>query len=354
MRSVEFGVFMKAYARNLDAVAEVEALGFSEVWFPDFQLLGGDPYVWMALAASRSERLRFSVSVSNPATRHVAVVANAMATLNMVFPGRVSVGLGTGSAPLKAMGIPAATAAELEEFALACRQLLRGEASAPVGGGKPLRFLRASAGALRTDPPVPVRIAAGGPRALQAAGRVADDVIIGTVDPGLLAAQIAYVRAGAEEAGRRPPTISVLAALCLDPPDELDAVVDLVGGYVPNMLFGNHRIPQLQPDCVSPGLRSSFANAVEALRANAAAPKEPGSGSGDYETYLRQLPDWQRRLVTWEAIRAKTLIGGREEVGAQLDELTAVGVQRVVLYPDEHRPDAFQRFAAEHLHRAAA
>ena len=64
--------------------------------------------------------------------------------------------------------------------------------------------------------PVPVWLAAAGPRALQAAGRIADGVFIraGT-HPDVLHSAVASIRRGAEEAGRDPDAVRLgFDAIC--------------------------------------------------------------------------------------------------------------------------------------------
>ncbi len=339
---MKYGAFIKAFARNLETISDLEDLGYDEIWFPDFQLLGGDPYVTIAVAAQRTRRIRFGVAVSNPVTRHASVIANAAATLNTHYPGRVSIGLGTGSAPLKAMGLPIATVGELEAYANELRGLLR---TLPAGHNPRWSFLAASNGALSLDPPISVRIAAGGPKALAVAGRVADDVIIGNVSPELVEVQTDVVRQAAAEVDRPAPSISLLATLCIDPPDELDDVIDQVGAYVPNMLLGNYQVALQHPDRMPAGLVEAFDRA-RAAAANAQERSKSGTKSAsEYETYLRGLPAWQRELVDWHAVRAKTLIGNEDEIAAQLERLGDIGVDRVVFFPNDQRPDQLERFA---------
>jgi 5,10-methylenetetrahydromethanopterin reductase len=92
---------------------------------------------------------------------------------------------------------------ELEDSTRLMRALLDGE-SVEVGAARPAR--------LPHHRPVPIWIAAGGPRTLRMAGGVADGVFIrvGT-HPANLKASIDNIRAGAVEAGRDPSKIHVAA-----------------------------------------------------------------------------------------------------------------------------------------------
>ena len=61
------------------------------------------------------------------------------------------------------------------------------------------------------QPEIPVYIAGDGPRVLAVAGRIADGVIIQLADPEIIAWIVGQVRASAEEAGRDPSEIKVMA-----------------------------------------------------------------------------------------------------------------------------------------------
>jgi 5,10-methylenetetrahydromethanopterin reductase len=99
------------------------------------------------------------------------------------------------------MGHHPATVAELEVATLLTRRLLAGE-HVEVKAARPAVLQHAL--------PVPVWIAAGGPRTLRMAGRVADGVFIrvGRHAANLRTAMEA-VRAGAMEAGRNPDDVKI-------------------------------------------------------------------------------------------------------------------------------------------------
>jgi alkanesulfonate monooxygenase SsuD/methylene tetrahydromethanopterin reductase-like flavin-dependent oxidoreductase (luciferase family) len=63
-----------------------------------------------------------------------------------------------------------------------------------------------------THGPVPIWVAGYGPMALSAAGRVADGIILQLADPDIIRWCMSFVRAAAEEAGRDPDAIEVMAA----------------------------------------------------------------------------------------------------------------------------------------------
>src|SRR5207248_10545111 len=54
-------------------------------------------FAWLAALGERTKRVRLGTSVVTPTFRyHPAIVAQAMATLGCLYPGRVFLGVGTG------------------------------------------------------------------------------------------------------------------------------------------------------------------------------------------------------------------------------------------------------------------
>jgi alkanesulfonate monooxygenase SsuD/methylene tetrahydromethanopterin reductase-like flavin-dependent oxidoreductase (luciferase family) len=347
--SLTFGALLPSRPSYLRLIPELERLGFSETWFPDFQLAGADPFVTMARQAALTERMRFGVGVCNPVTRHVTVVANVMASLNREFPGRVGLGLGAGASPLKALGLKPAKLAEMATYVEQCRSLMAGEPAEMSEAAGAVQFLQFWRDALEGLPPVPIRIAAGGPKALTQAGRIADDVIIGTVDEKLLELQISYVRQGAREAGRDPESVGIAVMSTIYLQSETPTVEELrahVGGYVPNMLVSNGAVLRANPDSgVDPELVSAFELAEQAQSRLLAEARERGGKSAAFERYMESFPDAYDALVNLTTMRAKGLFGDRAEIRQRLDALSALGVTKVILYPDPQDETALASFA---------
>lgn len=164
-----------------------------------------DPYVHLAFAAVQTERIGLGTLIENPRMRHPAVIASSIATVAALAPGRTLLGYGVGDTAVRLMGKRPATVAELEAATVLTRQLLAGE-RVEVQAARPARLGHAV--------PVPVWIAAGGPRTLRMAGRVADGVFIrvGRHEANLRAA-VAAVRTGASEAGRDPDEVKIAVIL---------------------------------------------------------------------------------------------------------------------------------------------
>ncbi len=90
----------------LEYTQEAERVGFETMmtsdhfhpWWHD-NAFGNFTWVWMAAAAERTERMQFVTGITAPIYRyHPAIIAQAFASLDVLYPGRMGLGLGTGEA----------------------------------------------------------------------------------------------------------------------------------------------------------------------------------------------------------------------------------------------------------------
>jgi coenzyme F420-dependent glucose-6-phosphate dehydrogenase len=145
----------------------------------------GDAWTWLGAAAARTDRIRLITTVTAAWFRHhPAVIAQASATLDRLSGGRFALGVGTGlaihEAPLGAPSMPAPDRLErLVEAVTAMRALWSGEEVTLAGDHFRLDHVRLATPPLR---PIPVWMAADGPRAATTAGRIADGLITSVKD----------------------------------------------------------------------------------------------------------------------------------------------------------------------------
>jgi 5,10-methylenetetrahydromethanopterin reductase len=185
-----------------------EAAGFEMLTTGDSQSLWADPFVSMAVAAERTTRPRIGLTVSNPRTRHPAVVASSLVALQDISGGRMVYGISSGDSALRNIGVRPATVAELDEFIRAVKGLCAGETVPYEGRELVLRW---------GSHPVPVWMAAEGPRTQYLAGQIADGVVLSNaLDAAVLADARATLAAGAASVGRSVDDIEVwcMAAMC--------------------------------------------------------------------------------------------------------------------------------------------
>jgi 5,10-methylenetetrahydromethanopterin reductase len=190
------------FARN---VSLIEELGYDQLWLTDSSLHARYVFAYMTLAAVNSSRFLIGSGVSNPLTRHPAMLAAAIATVDEISGGRAILGIGVGDRPLNALGFKPAPLRQLEASISAIRRLLAGET---VSTADNVRLVDAHL-SIPARRELPVYVSASGPRTLELAGRVADGVVLlaGMFDAGIDFA-LEHIRRGAETAGRPMPDIA--------------------------------------------------------------------------------------------------------------------------------------------------
>lgn len=193
---LRFGVGL--LSSNLREVAEqarlADELGFDLVRVIDSQSLFPDCYVALTLAALNTKRALIGPAVTNPVTRHPAVTAGAIASLDELSGGRAFLGIGTGDSAVRNIGEQPASTQMLREYVLAVRELFRRRET--VYRGKPIRLTWAKR-------EVPIWIGATGPNNLRLAGELGDVAILGSgFWPERIQADLPYVAEGARVAGR--------------------------------------------------------------------------------------------------------------------------------------------------------
>jgi coenzyme F420-dependent glucose-6-phosphate dehydrogenase len=163
---------------------------------------------WMAAVGERTKRVLLGTSVLTPTFRYSpAVVAQAFATMGLLYPGRVMLGVGTGEAlneiAVSGMEWPdfKGRLARLREAVTLIRELWAGETVSFDG-----EFYHTVEATIYDRPkvPVPIFVAAGGPVAARYAGRAADGLIC-TSGKGMelyTDSLLPAMRDGAQQAGR--------------------------------------------------------------------------------------------------------------------------------------------------------
>lgn len=188
-----------------EEVAVADTVGFDLVCGGDSQSVYREVYVGLTVAALRTERALLGPMVTNPITRHPAVTASAIASIDELSGGRAILGIGSGDSAIRNLGEKAAKLAELRAYVETLQALFRGETV--NWRGKPIHVSWISR-------PVPIYISAEGPKTLELAGEIADGICMHTgTSPEIVADSLAHVRWGAEKAGRDPDSIDVWAML---------------------------------------------------------------------------------------------------------------------------------------------
>jgi 5,10-methylenetetrahydromethanopterin reductase len=184
-----------------------EDVGFDFVGVADSQSLYRELFVTLGAVAAATERVMIGPSVTNPLTRHPAVMSSAAASVNEIATGRAMLGIGTGDSAIYNLGERPRGLKGLREYVLALRELLRGQQTEFDG-----REIHSKWTAELDHAPVPVYISAEGPKTLELAGEIADGVICGMgLSPEVAALTLEHIETGAKRAGRTLADLDIWA-----------------------------------------------------------------------------------------------------------------------------------------------
>jgi 5,10-methylenetetrahydromethanopterin reductase len=146
--------------RTVEYALLAEEPGFRAVWCPEVPAFGHDIWITLARIAEKGEAHQIWPSVLIPSYRHPMAQASAIATLEQLAPGRLTVGFGTGFTGRAGMGKKPLSLASMRTHLAQVKTLLRGEV-ADIDGG--LAQILASGGWLPDRPiDVPVYMAGQG------------------------------------------------------------------------------------------------------------------------------------------------------------------------------------------------
>ncbi|GAA0257945.1 glucose-6-phosphate dehydrogenase (coenzyme-F420) [Saccharothrix mutabilis subsp. mutabilis] len=163
---------------------------------------------WLSAVGERTSRVTLGTSVLTPTFRYnPAVVAQAFATLGLLYPGRVFLGVGSGEA-LNEIAVSGREWPEFKERFARLREAVRlirelWTQDSVDFDGEYYKLVNANIYD-RPEQPVPIYIAAGGPTVAKYAGRAGDGFIC-TSGKGMelyTEQLLPAVAAGAEAAGR--------------------------------------------------------------------------------------------------------------------------------------------------------
>src|SRR5438270_7796966 len=113
---MDFGINLATSADSWKVVKRAEELGYARAWFYDTQMLCADCFVAMGAAAVQTSRIRLGTGVLIPTNRIAPVTANALASLNLLAPGRIDFGVGTGFTGRRTMGLGAMKQADMDTY----------------------------------------------------------------------------------------------------------------------------------------------------------------------------------------------------------------------------------------------
>jgi len=189
----------------IEFIQSAENKGFDSIWLAN--IFGVDAVMTLALAGAQTQRIELGTAVTPTYPRHPMALAQQALTANVASNGRFVMGIGLSHKLVieDIMGMSyAKPASHMNEYLQVIAPLLRGE---PVSfQGEEYRVN----GALDVPgaTPVPLIVAALGPRMLELAGKHSDGTVTWVTGPKTLESHIIpTIGKAAEAAGRAAPRI---------------------------------------------------------------------------------------------------------------------------------------------------
>ncbi len=324
-------IFSQTVARpNSAAIArQAEQQGWDGLSFVDSQNLSGDVYVALTTAAVATNSLQLSTGVTNPVTRHPAVTAGAIASVQSVSGGRAQLAIGRGDSALAHLGRGPAGVGRFERYLETLQSYLRGdevpfddldfgEAVAP-----PVDELELAATAGTSTiswlpskrPKVPVEVAATGPRVIAAAARHADRILFALgASPDRLRWGMDTARQARLDAGLDPEAIAYGAYVNVVCHDDVAAARKLARGGLSTFA----RFSVMHGDVVGP-TDSGQKQVLEALH-----------DAYDMRSHTRADSD-QAAIMPDDFVDSYSIVGPPEVCVQRIDDLKELGLDKLVV-----------------------
>jgi 5,10-methylenetetrahydromethanopterin reductase len=292
-----------------------EAVGYGTVWLADERFYR-EVYSCLAHFAARTSKVLLGPCVTDPFSRHPALTAMAIATLDEISGQRAILGIGAGISGFTELGInrrrPARAIREMIEV---IRALLLGESI--DFHGEVIEFHQGGLSFVPTRSAVPIYVASNGPLGQRVAGATADGAIMeacaSVYEAEAFAAEVAV---GAAQVGRDPRGVKKIVRLntCIAPEGSAarKTVRPLVARYLGAGRLRSKTVKQQ-------GLELP----TEALQAVARIPYSAG-----VTPYLPLLP-----LITDRHVNALTLAGTIEEITEHVVMLIRAGIDEIIIRP---------------------
>jgi len=296
-------------------VARAEALGYDDVWLADERFFR-EVYATLTVFAQSTRRVRLGPCVTDPYSRHPALTAMAIATLDEIAGGRAVLGFGAGVSGLAELGIDSSrSATAIREGIDLVRRLLAGETVTLKGEQISFHDGRLDWAPARAG--IPIYVASQRAAGCRVAGRLADGAIMqGALAEPLVRFLRETVHGAAREAGRDPARIELVARLNACIHDDRGAARDVMRPTLVRSLASQRRdfftfvtAGLTVPGRLAEKLRGlTYTHDVAPLRALAP-----------------EIPD--------EFVDACTLTGPPSVVASEVVRLARSGISQVMIYP---------------------
>ena len=340
----------------VERARRLEADGWSGAVTVDSQLLAPEAYSILMLCATATTRLKLGTGTSNPSTRHPSVIAAAVAAVQIVSNGRMSLGIGRGDSSLAYIG---ASPVPLEYFERAIAMLqtyLRGEGvpiedAAAMLRNAPAGFKNLAIGSapessklnwLPKDYVKPeLDVAATGPKVIALAARHADCISFAVgANVERLKWSIDQARQEMERIGRDPASLRFGAYIPFYPHPDQAYAREIAKGLVASM----SRFSIMNKKVAGPVSEHDRAN-LERVASTYDMGKHGDDGSR------------QSQAIDAEFIDEFGLVGDPQRCVDRMVEIINLGINKLVLWTadTEGRPgESYQLAASEVMPKVMA
>lgn len=321
---------------NVELATFAEERGFDSFYVGENPLMWSDSMVALALASQRTERIRLGSAVAITGLRHPATLAQSMATLNLLAPGRVTCGVGTGNSAMRVLGQNPMGLRAYEDYVSALAPLLRRE-EAEAGGRVLAHMMPPERGYVSFDPRIPLYVSGFGPKTMAIAGHYGDGILSylgGT--PAMVNSAWEPIEAGAAAAGRKIDrakffTSSMLMICVTEPGEDADSprIREQAG---PVAMLSVHYCYEQQKQLGTPPPPFMEAFWDDYVATVEEVPVERRGlrihlGHGEW------VPEEDLRFVTRDLLEGTCMIGPPEQIAAQLKALETADLDEVAINP---------------------
>lgn len=156
-----------------------EDMDYGQLWYTD-QRFWRDNYIGLSQIAAATSRIAIGPGVNDPFTRHPALIAMSIATLDEQARGRAVLGLGVGGSGIAQMNLPKPRPVRaLREAIEIIRLMLTGDRVNYQG--EIFQISNARLGFQPQRQYIPILVATHGPQVLKLSASIADGVLLGNM-----------------------------------------------------------------------------------------------------------------------------------------------------------------------------
>ena len=339
---MKYSLHIETRIGDWEIIRDLEDYGYDAVWVPDTQMMWSDCYATMAVAAVNTSKIRLGTGIAVPGCRIAPTTAHSIASVNVLAPGRVFLGIGTGHTAMRVMGHDPMRIKAFREYIRVVRAMLDGEEVDYTFEGKTttLKWQEHGDGFRNIDDRIPIYVAANGPLALRTAGALVDGLVaVFGEQPELIDFHMQHIHEGAEKAGRQLPddfySTAVTHAVVLRPGEKLtdDRIIDIAAPWVATMIHFVYEIWRYtKNDDVVPDYMKNVWEEYTDHISQMDIPEEK-LHQVLHTGHCSWTPPGERQFATPEMIEGTAMVGEPEQIAQIIRTAESKGVHEISLLP---------------------